>query len=161
MTLRGEWLVTIPGRPKPKGSLKCVGRRGKRAHVLLEDNSGSAPWRAEVVSWIKRAGVTAAAKGQPLAAEVTFTVPRPTGHYGTGRNAHTVKASAPAYPTSHSTGDVDKLVRLILDALQDAELIPDDSAVVELTTRKRYPAADVTPEDALPYPGVRVRLHPL
>lgn len=168
MALTGELVITIPGAPKPKGSMKCVGQRGPRKHVLVEDNAGSTPWRESVVGWLAKVdGDAAADQGQPLGAEVTFTVPRPTSHYRTrgGQPTGEVKPSAPAHPTSQRTGDVDKLLRLILDALQDGPrpLLPNDAQVCEVTTRKAYPipGPDPDPYDRLPYPGVRIRLYPL
>lgn len=168
--LDSEWRITIPGTVQPKGSLKCVGRRGKRAHVLLEDNKDSTPWRKAVTGWLVRKWPTKAAPRQPLGAEVTFTLARPAGHYGTGRNAGRLKPSAPAFPTTHGTGDVDKLLRLILDAMQDAGHLVDDAQVIEVTTRKAYVLStgtdtiaplDPDPYDRLPYPGVCIRLYPI
>lgn len=164
--LSSELVVTIPGHPKPKGSLKCVGARGGRGHVLIESVDNKS-WRETVTGWIRTAirhGVRADI-GQPLGAEITFTLERPQSHYGTGRNAGKVKASAPKHPVSHATGDVDKLLRLILDALQDTDLLPDDCAIVEVTTRKAWPGAEDGLKswayDVLPYPGVKIRLYPL
>lgn len=159
-----EYVITIPGRPATKGSMKCIGRRGKVAHVLVEstDNSG---WRGTVAGWLTRSGPSSRPiPGQPLGVEVTFTLPRPAHHYGTGRNARQVKPRyVDAYPVGHNTGDVDKLLRLVLDAAQDAGVVPDDAAVCEVTTRKAYTLADQDGPalDRLPYPGVRLRLYAL
>jgi len=155
-----EYVITIPGDPATKGSLRCVGRRGERAHVLVEQLKTSGPWREKVAGWVRAKLATEIEKREPLGAEVTFTVRRPPSHYGTGRNAEKLKASSPAYPTGHDTGDIDKLARLILDALQDAGTIPDDAQIVDLATRKRYPADDPA-YDVLPWPGVRIRLYPM
>lgn len=170
--LAAEWVITVPGQPKPKGSLRCVGRPGQ-GHQLIEDNKAAGPWRREVVGWLKKHGADhAAIKGQPLGAEISFTVPRPKSHYRTHRNpatgvvehTTTIKPSyADAWPVNRGTYDVDKLLRLILDALQDAALMPDDAAVCDVTTRKRFPSLDgeIDPFDRLPWPGVRIRLYPL
>jgi len=155
-----EYVITIPGDPATKGSLRCVGRRGKRAHVLIEAHTNSAPWREKVAGWIRAKLSIEVEKREALGAEVTFTLRRPPSHYGTGRNADKLKASSPAYPTGHDTGDIDKLARLILDALQDAGTIPDDAQIVDLATRKRYPSKDPA-YDVLPWPGVRIRLYPM
>lgn len=158
-----EYVITIPGRPAPKGSLKCIGRRGQRAHVLIEDNEHTAPWRSTVAGWLTKRGPSAAPlPGQPLGVECTLTLDRPKHHYGTGRNAGTVKPRyADAYPVGHNTGDLDKLVRLILDAMQDADVLPDDSQVCELVTRKAFTQPELDALDRLPYPGVRLRLYAL
>ena len=42
------------------------------------------------------------------------------------------------WPIKRSTGDVDKLARLVLDAITDAGLWRDDSQCVRLTTSKVY-----------------------
>lgn len=159
--LATELVITIPGESVPKGSLRCIGRSGR--HQLIEDNPRTKEWRATVALWVKRKWqLNRAEKGQPLGAEVTFTLPRPKGHYGTGRNRTILRASAPPEPVSHAAGDVDKLVRLALDALQDAGTIPDDSQIVDLHARKAYAhdgSRDVH-SDVLTYPGVVIRLYP-
>lgn len=163
-----ELVITIPGDPAPKGSLKCIGRRGRVAHNLVEDNEKSTPWREKIV-WLlksKRGRWTPAAHHQPIAAEVTFTLARPPSQYGQGRNSKRVLPSAPAYPTAKGTGDVDKLLRLVLDALEDAGVLDNDAQIIEVTTRKEYVLAEVIDPshpvagDVLPYPGVRIRLYP-
>lgn len=164
MTLDTELVIAIPGEPFTKGSLKCVGQRGKVRHQLVEQLGPNAKaWRDTVAYWVRRTWLTHTAdKGQPLGVELTFTVPRPKAHYGTGRNAAVLKATAPAYPVGHNTGDVDKLARLVLDALQDTHVLPDDCQIVELGgVRKRYPVTGDRQVDVLPYSGVVIRLYPI
>lgn len=163
--LTHEIRAVIPGHPLTKGSMKCIGRRGRVAHVLIEsdDNGAKARWREFIARETRRAWPTdrQAVKGQPVGAEITFTLARPKSHYGTGRNAGTVKpAYVDALPVGHDTGDVDKLLRLILDALQDSGVLPDDCAVVDTVARKRY--VDAAPDpDVLGHPGVVIRLYPI
>lgn len=158
-------ILTIPGHPAPKGSMKCVGARGKVKHQLVEDNTRTAPWRKTIADAATKVTQRADPR-QPIDIELTFTIERPASHYGTGRNSRVVKPSAPAYPSTHGTGDIDKLARLAIDALQDAGILPDDAQAVDLTTRKRYPRDPATRDqtsydDALPYPGVRIRINPI
>lgn len=157
-----EIYISIPGHPAPKGSMKCIGGRGGKGHVLIEDNARTKDWRAVVAVWCRKKWPrdAYAAPGQPVGVEVTFTLPRPAGHYGTGRNAALVKGSAPTHPVGHNTGDLDKLTRLICDALQDAAVIPDDAAVIELVARKSYVDGDPHVPDRLGYPGVVIRVYP-
>lgn len=161
MTLTTELVISIPGHPAPKGSMKCVGRGGR--HQLVEDNKRTKEWRTTIALWVKRRWPEDqhADPKQPLGAEITFTLPRPKAHYRTGANAHLLRDAAPEHPVSHSAGDVDKLLRLALDALQDTDVLPDDCAVVEVTTRKSYPAHDEDAYDVLTYPGVVIRLYPV
>lgn len=163
MMLDQELYLAIPGEPKTKGSMKCIGQVGKRQHVIIEDHKSAKPWLDALTLWLRKKWQSAAAKGQPLGAEATFTLPRPKAHYRTGRNATQLKPSAPAHPVGHNTGDVDKLLRVVLDALQKADVLPDDCAVLEVTARKAYvvPAGHHGPPDALGYPGVVIRLYPI
>ena len=71
--------------------------------------------------------------------DITFHRARNKGHYGTGKNAHLVKDSAPAHPTVKP--DVDKLSRSVLDALTGIVWV-DDAQVVDKTVRKRYAETD-------------------
>lgn len=131
--------VRVTGLPAPKGSMKCIGGRGKVRHQLVADNAPAAKaWHERVVAageaLLREAG---GPLDGPLSVEITFTVPMP--------------ASVPRsrlWPITRSAGDVDKLVRLVLDGLTDSGVWRDDSQVVELTTRKCYPhtpAPDLTP----------------
>lgn len=149
--------MTIPGVPKPKGSLRCVGRRGRVAHQLLEDpRPGQREWRDRIADTARTRVRTKADPLEPVAVDVAFVLPRPAYHYGTGRNAGQIKPQhLAAVPTGQNTGDTDKLCRLLLDALQDGGLLHDDAQVVTLTATKAY----VGPE-ALPWPGARITVRP-
>lgn len=148
--------VKVYGDPHAKGSLvckgprKCPGCRTPVPHRVLEDDpTGKGKvWRANVTLAAKavRAKLGGRMTG-PVVVEATFVLARPLGHYGTGRNAGTLRPSAPEYPTVKP--DADKLVRMILDALTDADLWEDDARVVDLDVRKRYPSPDT-----LDRPGV-------
>lgn len=144
MTLRDEVVITLAGNPAPKGSMKCVGRRGR--HQLVEDNPKSKGWRKRIADLVRARVKSTAERHQPLGVEVTLTVDRP-------------KSVRTAYAVTRSSYDVDKLARLVLDALQDTDLLPDDAQVVELVARKTYPNGPIP--DALPYPGARIRVYPI
>lgn len=72
---------------------------------------------------------------QPLAVEVVFHRCRPLGHYGTGRNAEVLKATAPAFPAV--LPDVTKLWRGEEDHLNGV-IWPDDSRIVRQLVDERY-----------------------
>lgn len=74
----------------------------------------------------------------PVAVRATFYMPRPVSHYGTGRNAGVVKASAPVWPVSRNRDDLDKFVRLVGDALVVGGALVDDSQVVVWRAEKRF-----------------------
>lgn len=134
---------TVFGIPGPQGSKKAlphskIGAGGARYYTgkvsMIESSKKVKPWRAAVVE------AASAAISEPLPGgvnvSITFYLPRPRAHYGTGRNSMVLKPSAPLYPTVKP--DVDKLVRATLDALTTAGAYGDDARVVDLHTAKRY-----------------------
>lgn len=149
-----EILFVVRGVPAPKGSLKCVGRNGR--HRLIDDSPHVGRWRDEIVAAVIADTIAEATRHQAVGVEITSTIARPLGH----SSKRGLRPSAPAMPTAGRTGDVDKLARLVLDALQDAHVLDDDAQVVEVVSRKAYPSSDWTP-DALPVPGVVVRVYPM
>jgi Holliday junction resolvase RusA-like endonuclease len=161
--LTTEIRIIVPGKPVGKGSLKCVARPGQ-PHRLVEDNAKAQPWRDTIAAAIRRSWPRDqhADPHQPLGAEVTITAKRPDGHLGTGRNAGVVK---PAYvdtlPATRSSFDIDKLARLVLDAIQDTNVLPDDAQIVDLAVRKRFARPQDPVDDVLPCPGVVIRLYPI
>lgn len=135
---------TIPGIPAPQGSKTPWG---------TEANKNTRPWRATV-----SAAAAEKLNGDPLLTgplecAVLFVFPRPKSHYRTGRNAHELRATAPAWHTSKP--DADKLQRAIGDALTGV-LIRDDALICAWKVEKRYgePAravvavAQLTPDPA-------------
>lgn len=82
--------------------------------------------------------------------ELGFDLPRPAGHSGTGRNAGTVKRSAPPWPSVMP--DLDKLVRAVCDSITDAGLWHDDAQVCVIVAAKRYTSTT---------PGVRITVKAL
>lgn len=109
--------------------MKCVGQRGKRKHCVVPDNGPAQDdWHERCVNAGKALLARSGVLDGPLSVEITFTVPKP--------------ASVPTsrqWPVTRSSGDIDKLARLALDALDSSGLFRDDSQVVELTLRKAYP----------------------
>jgi crossover junction endodeoxyribonuclease RusA len=129
-------VIEVHGTPAPQGS-KIRNRYG----AVYESNRNVKPWREAIRAEVQRQALV------PLAGAVycriTFWMPRPTGHYGTGRNAGTVRKSAPDYPAGKP--DVDKLARAVLDGLTDGGAWKDDSQVVTLTARKAYALPGIPP----------------
>lgn len=82
----------------------------------------------------------------PVAVEVTFWMPRPKNHYGSGRNAQQLKPGSPFYHVAKPDGD--NLIKAVLDALTTLRVWHDDSLVVDTRVVKRYangrPGADIT-----------------
>jgi crossover junction endodeoxyribonuclease RusA len=138
--------IVAVGSPKPKGSLRHVGH-GR----MIEQLEGSKPWR-EAVKWAALEAI-AARDGRwfpyagPVSVDVTITVPKPASAPKTRRT----------WPVTRSSGDADKHLRNVLDALTDAAVFGDDSQVVEATVRKTYPGEHSL---ALTSPGARIFVTP-
>lgn len=119
----------VVGVPRPKGSLRHVGR-GR-----LVEQTDVKKWMKEVRDQAPRLPALVG----PVEAVLAFTFERPRS------------AKNRLYPYVRSTGDLDKLVRGVLDAIQPYELWPglimDDSQVVRITASKDYgdtPGVSVT-----------------
>jgi Holliday junction resolvase RusA-like endonuclease len=155
-----EHVLVVWGAPAPKGSLKCIGRNGH--HQLTEDAKRTKPWRERVAAGARR--LTISGLSGPLGVEVTLTVDRPTSHYrvdGVTLSAAGIRRPYPHKRSQGIGGDVDKLARTILDALEDAGVLLDDSQVVELIARKTFHDGPGVLPDALDRPGARIRLYPI
>lgn len=126
MSLDGqtELRFRVEGRPAPQGS------KTMRDGRPVESNPRSRAWRdcvrtaAESASFIT--GWTAPSLTTAVEVEVVFQFARPR------------TVSARSVPTTRSTGDIDKLVRCVLDALTQGGVLRDDSQVTSLRTRKVY-----------------------
>jgi len=146
--------VFVPGRARPAGS-KVSGvatrknaqgeqepmRRADGGFVTFtKDSSGAAgeAWRGDVREVVMRAYPGPKLRACRLV--LVFARERPRGHYGSGRNAHVLRAGAPRVPTTRP--DALKLARAVEDALTGV-LYADDSAVVELAVAKVYGAPGV------------------
>lgn len=140
MTLR----IVVYGKPEPAGSKNAYAVRkdgvptGKIA--VSDANPRAKSWQREVGDAAREAMDNAPLEFDPfvlgpLDVSMIFYVQRPKGHYGTGRNAHKLKPSAPAYPAVKP--DALKLARGTEDALTGI-VWRDDSQVVDLHVAKRY-----------------------
>lgn len=135
-----ELVIAVAGTPAPQGSKTLM--RGR----LVESSKRVKPWREAVVRAVREdPRILHFGERLPVEVEVTFYLPRPAGHYGTGRNAAALRGDAPDYPTAKQRDDVDKLSRSTLDALTESGVLSDDSQVVNLSARKRYAAYEQRP----------------
>lgn len=115
-------VVTVFGKPVTQGAIRSLGKGRPSVHA---EAGRLKPWREAV----KQAALDVVAEGArrdgPVSVAVTFTSDPPQ--------------SAPkrrrVWPITRS-GDLDKLVRAVLDALTDAGVWRDDSQVVRLTASK-------------------------
>lgn len=111
--------VFVPGVPKPKGSLDVVSVRHVREAV-----AGSKDWRKVMADQLRAAWGGRAPDERAMVVRAVFLMP-----------TNSVIVRGPG------SGDIDKLTRNLLDALQDAGVYRDDVQVVRLRVDKRV--ADV------------------
>lgn len=126
----------VPGLPAPAGSKKAFAH-ASTGKIIVTDTSGKRgrDWRACVADTAVIAMGGRAPIAGPLWLQVTFMMPRPRGHYGTGRNADRLRAGAPRYPVVKP--DATKLLRAVEDALTGI-VWRDDAQVVDQMAAKRY-----------------------
>jgi len=136
----------VPGTPRPGGSKKPFRIPTTGQIVLTDAGKYTKEWRAVVTH-----EAFAAAGGRPLLSDalnldVIFFLRRPKGHFGSGKNAGVLKASARPYPISKP--DATKLVRALEDAMTGI-VWRDDAQVVDQRARKLYTDAEHPTEGAL------------
>lgn len=113
-------------RPIPKGSLYHRGNG-----VLAEDNRRSKPHKEALVGQLEAARLAHPRRREfPLRCPVEVTL---AFHFVPPANAGPLDR-----PSTVRTGDIDKLARLCLDALTQAEVIVDDALVVGLAATAWY-----------------------
>lgn len=129
--------ITLFGKPATQGSKRGfpIPRKDGTTGVRLTDDC------AELKAWRQQVAQTALAQFHDLPVthavelRIVFYRPRPKGHFGTGRNAHKVKASAPRYPAT--IPDLTKLTRAVEDALKGV-VYRNDSQVVRQDLWKKF-----------------------
>jgi Holliday junction resolvase RusA-like endonuclease len=123
----------VLGTPQPAGSKRPFQRKDGSLGVR-DANDNAREWKNLVAD---KAAETM--RGQPplegpLAMLVTFYLRRPKSHYGSGRNAGRLKASAPFYPSTRP--DTLKLTRAIEDALTGVVYRDDAQIAMQLAIRR-------------------------
>ena len=106
---------TVYGKAAGKGSKRIGRARGGRP-IILDDNARTKPWQQAVqAAAIEAMGIPTEPFAGPVSVSVIIQIARPKGHFGSGRNASTLKPNAPLWCLTRP--DVDKVVRTVLDAL--------------------------------------------
>lgn len=138
----------VGGIPVTQGSVRAVLPRGSQKPIVVQGSSAAA--RRSLDAW--RGDIAAEARAWraehpafvpltcPVQLKLSFHLVRPKSHPKTIRT----------WPTGKNSGDLDKLVRAVFDALTGVLFI-DDGQVVGLVTSKDYS----------PSPGCSVRLVPV
>jgi Holliday junction resolvase RusA-like endonuclease len=133
--------IVVVGTPRPQGSKKAFYNAKLGRALVVDDNDVKLrTWRQDVVSAtvaaIRAARFEKAAPQTALGVTITFMMPRPKGHWRTGRNAHLLRDDVSAYPSTKPDGD--KLLRATMDAMRDAGVYVDDAQVVDYEVHKRW-----------------------
>ena len=123
------------GLPRPQGSLRAmISKSTGKAMVSYSDSTVA--HRNDLintlrVSWGGREPFEGA-----VAVDLLFEFERPKVHYRTGKFENELKDSAPEEHTKPA--DLDKLVRLVGDALAIAGVLKDDAQITKLRARKSW-----------------------
>ncbi len=150
MSRQPTFECVVFGTPRPQGSMSLFKSRDGR--TVSRYSNTTYEWRNIVTTAAIEALDGRPALEGPVHLDITFEMPRPKGHFGTGRNAGTVKPSAPRRPVNGA--DLDKLVRAVGDALSDAGVWIDDVQVVSIDAAKHY-------ADDGSLPGALIVVHPI
>lgn len=131
-----HFFVNATPKPQPRPRATKIGN-----HARVYNPKDADDWKTAVMAAAREAMNGAEALTGPLRVDICFYLPRPKGHYGTGRNAGKLKDSAPLW--CDKKPDIDNLTKSTVDALTDIGLWHDDSQIVEQALSKTY-AADPT-----------------
>jgi Holliday junction resolvase RusA-like endonuclease len=135
--------ITIPGKPVAKKRPRFA-RIGKGVRTYSDQGTDEGRFLLHLMQQVKQP-----LEG-PLWVEMIFCLPRPKGHFGSGRNAGTLKASAPRYPTSKP--DLDNLEKFAMDCCNGVAW-KDDAQVVRSSSAKVFgdnPATVIQVKEAPP-----------
>ena len=124
----------VPGLPRPGGSKRGFYIASLKRVVITDANKKVKTWK-DTVSAFAADQFHGVPLDGALRVDVLFTMPRPKGHWGSGKKSTLLRSSAPHFHTSKP--DVLKLMRSTEDALTGI-IWRDDSANVDLRLRKIY-----------------------
>jgi Holliday junction resolvase RusA-like endonuclease len=120
---------TPKGQPRARATI-----RGKHAGVY--DPGTADGWKAAVAEVWRNVARSPEPFTGAVSVRLDFYMKRPAGHYGSGKNAGTLKATAPALHTS--APDLDNLAKAVLDVLTRLNAWPDDRLVTKLTVSRHW-----------------------
>lgn len=115
-------------QPRAKATI-----RGKHAGVYTPKTADA--WKACVILAYRRHAGEKIAEGA-IRLRLTFDMPRPKSHFGTGKKAAELKPNAPRWHAQKP--DSDNLGKSVMDALSAAGAWTDDAQVAELIISKRW-----------------------
>jgi len=116
--------------PVPQGSKRVI-----RGNLIEMADARLRSWRQDIAAVSSQQMQGHLPWQGPVMVAISFYLPRPKAHYGTGKNSERLKPQAPAYPATHP--DIDKLIRSVLDAMTGI-VFHDDRQVVVIQAGKYY-----------------------
>lgn len=125
----------VPGIPKPGGSKKAFYNKATGRAMIVDACKGNKSWR-EAVKYATLEAYRGPQITGPCELSIAFHMPRPKGHYGTGKNASVLKPSAPHWHTKKP--DRTKLLRSTEDAIKDSGIVTDDTIFCDGVIKKIY-----------------------
>lgn len=127
-------------QPRPRFRVITMGKGVHRAQVYTPTKHPVVPWREKVRAALL--ALTQPCVGGPVRIELEFFLRRPKGHFRTSKRpvrhpSESLRPSAPVLPLSKRGGDIDNLVKPVLDEM-NGMLFADDAQVVELRATKAF-----------------------
>jgi Holliday junction resolvase RusA-like endonuclease len=133
--------IFIPGVVRGQGSLTLW--RGPDGTERAKHPQSTIAWRNTMIDQLGKWWEGKPPLREAVRVDVIATFARPQGHLGTGRNAGTLRGSAPIWKTG--SPDLDKVIRGVGDALTYAGVIVDDSLIAKWTASAFWAAPDGRP----------------
>lgn len=135
---RASWKgsALVYGPAQTQGSKKGFVHPHLKRVVIVDDNDRALKsWRQEFIEAMAECRPKRPLD-QSAAVLIVIYVRRPSHHYGSGKNAGILKATAPLVPPSGK--DIDKVCRAIFDAGQIAGWWCNDARVADVQVKRRY-----------------------
>lgn len=136
---------TIHGKAATAGSKRVFPIKRKNGSVgvsVAPDNPRAKQWMGAVADRAGEAMGNRPLITGPVKLTCRFTLTRPKGHYGTGRNADKLKDSAPRYHIQKP--DLTKLIRAVEDSLTGIVWRDDTQVVSHDESAKSWGERDIT-----------------
>ena len=131
-------IVRVTAWPKPQPRPKAYVRG---AHASVYDPGTASEFRGRIEVTVTPHRPSEPLSG-PLRLDLIIIVPRPKGHFGSGKNADKLKPSSPVYwhlsKGGQHGGDLDNYAKAVADSLTDAAIIADDALIAWGERRKRW-----------------------
>lgn len=131
-----ERVLVVPGDPVP-WAVKSRNPKNPYGKGFLPARTEKAIGRG--LTAIESAGLPVIPPEVPVKLVCDFYIERLKGHYGTGRNAETIKDRF-LHSSPTKAPDLSNLVKLIEDVLVMGRLLLDDDQVTEIVARKHWTA---------------------